>query len=111
MNDRLLSFLGLCRRAGYLLYGAQTAINAMKDGKALLTLRASDLSPNSYRDVEFTAGKCGVPMRTLGCTKEQLSAAVGKLCGVVCVTDRGFADKLLTMININEDTSYIVKEE
>ena len=98
MNDRLLRFLGLCRRAGRLLYGAQTAVNAVKEGKALLVLRARDLSANSYRDVEYTAEKYGVPMRTLSFSKDELSAAVGKLCGVVCVTDRGFADKLLTMI-------------
>ena len=99
MNDRLLNFLGLCRRAGYLLYGAGTAVNAMKEGKALLVLAAPDLSPNSSRDVEFAAGRYGVPIRTLSCPMAELSAAVGKLCGVVCVTDKGFADKILVMLS------------
>ena len=99
MNDRLLNFLGLCRRAGYLLYGAQTVIKAMSEGKALLALRASDVSANSYRDVEFAAGKYGVEMRALDRSMDELSAALGKRCGVVCVTDRGFADKMIDILS------------
>ena len=43
-NDRLLSFLGLCKRAGYLISGAETVTKAINDDKALLALYASDAS-------------------------------------------------------------------
>ena len=36
MNDRLLSFLGLCKRAGYLISGADTVVRAVREKKALL---------------------------------------------------------------------------
>ena len=103
MNNRLLSFLGLCRRAGYMILGADTVIKAIKEGKALLVLTADDLSPNSARDIGFAAGEKGVELKKLGCGKDELSFAVGKYCGVVCITDRGFAEKILEMIEKSEE--------
>ena len=99
MNDRLLSFLGLCRRAGKLVWGADAATKAIREHKALLALCTADLSANSAGDIAFAAEKAGIPLRTLNVTKEELGFAIGKLCGVVCVTDRGFADRILTMLN------------
>ena len=98
MNDRLLSFLGLCKRAGYLISGADTVVRTMKEGKALLVLTADDFSDNSRKNVEKAAGEYGVTLRDLNRSKDELSFALGKHCGVVCVTDKGFADKILTMI-------------
>lgn len=98
MNDRLLSFLGLCKRAGYLISGADTVIRTMKEGKALLALTADDFSDNSRKNVEKAAETYNVPLRELHRSKDELSFALGKHCGVVCVTDKGFADKILTMI-------------
>ena len=98
MNDRLLSFLGLCKRAGHLISGADTVIKSMRDKKALLALTASDFSDNSRKNVEKAAAQYKVPLKTLGYTKDELSFALGKHCGVIGITDKGFADKILTLI-------------
>ena len=98
MNDRLLSFLGLCKCAGYLISGADTVVRTMKEGKALLVLTADDFSDNSRKNVEKAADEYGVTLMDLHRSKDELSFALGKHCGVVCVTDKGFADKILTMI-------------
>ena len=98
MNDRLLSFLGICKRAGYLIHGADTVTKAMHDGKVLLVLTAEDLSPHSVKYVTCAAERYDVPIRTLSCPKEELSFALGRHCGVIAVTDKGFADKIITMI-------------
>jgi len=98
MNDRLLNFLGLCMRAGYLIYGADTVTKAIRDKKALLVLLAQDLSPHSAKDMTFAAERDGVPIRTLPYPKEELSFALGRYCGVIAVTDKGFADKILTLL-------------
>ena len=97
-NDRLLSFLGLCKRAGYLISGDDTVTKAARDGKALLILTAADLSANSAGDLSFAAERYGVRLIQLKCSKDELSFALGKHCGIVGVTDKGFADKLLTLI-------------
>ena len=75
MNDRLLSFLGLCKRAGYLISGADTVVRTVKDKKALLVLTANDFSDNSLKNVEKAAVQYGVPIRTLKHNKDALSFA------------------------------------
>lgn len=97
-NDRLLSFLGLCKRAGYLISGAETVTKAVSDDKALLVLYASDVSDNSLKSVRRAAQAKGIPIRGIERSKDELSFALGKHCGIVATTDRGFADKILTLI-------------
>ena len=98
-NDRLLNFLGLCKRAGCLVSGAQTVIKAVREGKAKLVLYASDVSGNSLKGVVRAARECGVTAREMPRSKEELSFALGKHCGVICTTDDGFAQKILDLIN------------
>ena len=102
-NDRVLSFLGICKRAGRLLSGADTVSKAVCDGRALLVLAARDLADNSLKGVRRAAEEHGVPLLPLRYTKDELSLALGRHCGVICVTDAGFADKLLDMLS---DTHY-----
>lgn len=45
MNDRLLSALSLCRKAGRLTLGMDVCQQAAQDGTARLMLTASDLAP------------------------------------------------------------------
>ena len=105
MNDRLLSFLGLCKRAGFLISGADTVAKSMRDHKALLVLSANDFSENSLKAVrkaadEFrkAADEFKVTLKTIDYSKDELSFALGKHCGVIGVTDKGFADKILLML-------------
>ena len=101
-NDKLLSFLGLCKRAGCLISGADTVTRAVCDGKAVLVLYASDVSDNSLKQVLRAAHSHDVPARMLPRCKEELSFALGKHCGIICTTDQGFAKKILTLLESDE---------
>lgn len=98
MNDRLLSFLGICRRAGKLVIGAEPAAESMRSGKSQLVLYAKDFSQNSLKQVLRAAEETGVSALKTDCGKDELSCALGKLCGVMSVEDAGFACKLREMI-------------
>ena len=98
MNDRVLSFLGLCRRAKKLVIGAEVCEQSIKEGKSLLILHASDASKNSLTRVKKAADERGVSALDSGKSKDELSAALGRLCAVLSVEDKGFADKLALMI-------------
>lgn len=98
-NDRLLSFLGICKRAGSLITGAETVTKAVNEHNALLVLYASDVSDNSLKAVRRTAENNGVAVRELPRNKEELSFALGRLSGVIGITDEGFAKKILEMID------------
>lgn len=99
MNDRILSLLGLCRRAGRLVIGAQPCIESINAGKARLLIMASDFSQGSARPVMAAAQKLKVKLCTVDRTKNEISVAVGKLCGVLAIEDEGFAKKLDELIN------------
>ena len=97
-NDRLLSFLGICKRAGSLITGAETVTKAVSEHKALLVLYASDVSENSLKAVRRAADENGVAVKELPRSKEELSFALGRLSGIICVTDEGFVKKILELI-------------
>ena len=99
MNDRVLSFLGLCRRANKLVIGAEVTEESVVQGKSLLVLYASDASQNSLKRVRRAAQEKGVPMLCVCRDKESLSRSLGRLCAVLSVEDSGFAGKLCEMID------------
>ena len=98
-NDRLLSFLGICKRAGRLVSGADTVTKAVNEGKAKLVLYASDVSENSVKQVLRAAQQNGVFAKQLNYSKDELSFALGRHCGIICTTDDGFAEKMLEIID------------
>lgn len=99
MNDRLLSLLGLCRRAKKLVIGAEITVESVKNGRSKLVLYAVDFSKNSLKRVLEETQKHGVEVLEINRSKDQLSHALGRLCGVLSVEDKGFAVRLRGMIN------------
>lgn len=97
-NDRLLCFLGLCKRAGCLISGAETVTRAITERKAVLVLYASDTSENSLKGVLKASESAEIPACRLLRTKEELSFALGKHCAVICTTDAGFAKKITELM-------------
>lgn len=99
MTDRILSLLGLCRRAGKLVIGAEPCIESITKNKSNLIVCANDFSRNSAKPVLERAHQSDVKTLILNRSKEEISLALGKLCGVVSVEDKGFAKKLTELIN------------
>ena len=103
MNDRLLSLLGLCRRAGKLVIGANPTIESIIKGKSEIVIFANDFSKNSIKPVLTAAHSGNIKAFLINRSKDELSFALGKLCGVLSVEDKGFAEKLSQLIeNENE---------
>ena len=99
--DKLLSFLGICRRAKKLVIGAETTVDSLNSGKSRLVIYADDVSANSLKKVLRTAQSRGVDAVRVPRSKEELSIALGRLSGVISVEDKGIADRLCEMI-LNE---------
>ena len=103
MNDRLLSLLGLCRRAGKLVIGADPTIESIIKGKSEIVIFANDFSKNIIKPVLTAAHSGNIKAFFINRSKDELSFALGKLCGVLSVEDKGFAEKLSQLIeNENE---------
>ena len=82
--------LSICRKAGKLKMGMDTAKSACETGEAKAVFTASDLSEKSLKEMRFYGAKNGVKVYRLGMTMEQIALALGKKTGIIAVTDAGF---------------------
>lgn len=98
MPDKLLSMLGLARRAGKLQAGYDLSVETIRAGKAVLAMAASDISEKTYKNLVFEAQRKGVPALRLQAAMEELSVACGVKAGVVTLTDSGFAKAITGMM-------------
>lgn len=95
MNSKLLSLLGLARRAGRLSPGYDAAVQDARQGKAKLLLAARDVSDKTYKNLCYEAGRAGIPAARVPCEMQELGRACGIRAGVLSVTDEGFAKAVL----------------
>ena len=99
MPDKISGSLGLCRKAGKLLLGFDTVIEAIQKGEAVLVLLAKDCSERTVRGVKTAADENGCETAALPLTMDERSFAVAKRAGVLAVCDSGFAKKFKTLID------------
>lgn len=95
-QDKFLSLLGMCRRAGRLQWGHDTCVDSVHKGTAALCLLAADASARTGRDIRRAAGDGTTVLDTVY-TMQQFEAAVGLHAGVLSTEDAGFAKELLRL--------------
>lgn len=98
MEKQILSLLGLARRASRLSLGFDASAMAVEDGNARLVLYASDASEKTVKRIRYKCEETEMPIYPLKSTMDEIGAAVGKRIGVMAVNDRGFANKILSII-------------
>lgn len=93
MNDRVLSLLGLARRAGKLSLGHDAAIEAIVKNKAKLCLVCRDGSQRLKNEMSHACGyeNKKITFIEIDCEISQLSKAIGSKAAVLTVNDEGFA--------------------
>lgn len=93
MDGRVLSSLGLCAKAGKLVFGVPMIIEAMQKGKSvMLVLEASDTSDNTHKKISDKCSFYGVEKIRLDADCTELGRSVGKSSSLaaVAITDEGF---------------------
>lgn len=89
--NKLLSLLGLARRAGRLEAGFDACRAAAREGRSALLLAAADVSPKTYKNLQYEAERAGIPAARTRAGMLELGRACGVRAGVVSVNDKGFA--------------------
>ena len=105
MNEQVLGFLGLMRRAGALAVGAEDAFDMARENKARILMTASDSAANTVSAMKNAAAQKeeGIPLVKLECTKRELGAALGvKECAALAVLDTGFALALCQKLELTD---------
>lgn len=101
-NDKALSMLGICRRAGKLSCGHDAAQTAIKHGHARLCLLSSDASERLCEEFERACSSEGrsVPLIKTGYTMQEIGHATSLRSAVLTVDDQGLASRIQTILNI-----------
>jgi len=98
--DKVLSLLGLCKKAGRLASGSFAAEKAVKEGKAQLVIIAEDASENTKKLFLDKCGYRSVPVVLYG-TKDEIGKVTGaseRAC--IAVLDSGFAGSIIRQIRL-----------
>ena len=93
MDTRILGSLGLCSKAGQLIFGVPMIIEDMQKGKKIyLVLEAGDTSDNTHKKITDKCSFYGVEKIRLEVDGGTLASAVGKSSSLaaVAITDEGF---------------------
>lgn len=97
MEDKFYKFLGLVMRAGKIAIGTEQAVIAMRRGKAVLVIIASDASDATAKKVSDKCNTYNVDCIKVG-NKETLGRSIGKdERTVLAVTDKSFKAKLMEL--------------
>ncbi len=95
----LLAALGLCVRAGKVIFGVPMACEAMRKGgknAPVLVLEASDTSENTHKKISDKCAYYKVRHIRIDAKGDELAHAVGKgaVTGAVAITDAGMCKML-----------------
>ena len=105
MDARFLGALGLCSKAGRLIYGVPMIIEAMQKRKKIyLVLEAQDTSDNTHKRLTDKCNFYGVERIRLDIGCDDLSSAVGKssLLAAVAITDEGFYQMVSKSLSVEK---------
>lgn len=100
-NERILSLLGIARRAGKISLGHDAAIGAIVRNKAKLCIMSAEASARLQKEMSHA---CSYDEKNIGVIVLEesitaLSAAVGCKCAVLTVDDEGFSKSILSLYN------------
>ncbi|MBQ8790696.1 MAG: ribosomal L7Ae/L30e/S12e/Gadd45 family protein [Ruminiclostridium sp.] len=96
---RFLSTLGLCRRAGKLIYGFDPVCEEIKSPKSKVcgVALAKDISEKTLKEITFTCEKYGTALFKSDAGMDEIKSVLGKRTGIIAILDEGLY-KSLTML-------------
>ncbi len=100
-QDKVLSSLSLCKKAGLLACGEFQVEEAVKSGKGHLVILAEDAGPRVKKDVTDMCNYYEVDVREYG-SRDSLGRAAGKeYLSQVCVTDEKFSESITQKMEVS----------
>ena len=96
-SARVKGFLGLCTRAGQLIFGQDACVDAVRAQRAAVVLLDESCSANTRKRLEDACRTHGIPLYSLAA--ELIAGAVGKDGRKVAALRPGsMADKMLSLL-------------
>lgn len=89
-NQKLISAMGLCRRAGKLVMGFDAVKKSVLDGKAVMVITACDLAENTKKKLGYFCEDL-IEVTEIPVTIDELLCVTPKPVGVFAVIDTQLA--------------------
>ena len=98
-NNSILNAIGLCKKAGKLVIGAESIDSAQATGTLKLIVVANDAAERTLRRATYHNVRNGIPLARLELTKADIGIILGgRERAIVGITDDGLAGMLLKRI-------------
>lgn len=99
-KNKVLSMLGLARRAGRLSMGHDAALSVVIENKAMLLLFASDTSERLRLEFKTAMEKRKIvlPVFYTDITIDEIHFSCGYKAGVIAVNDKNFSKKIISLL-------------
>lgn len=100
-KNKVLSMLGLARRAGKLSMGHDMALKALCEKKAKMLIFANDSSERLQREfnVAIEKNKIDTPVYVIDVSIDEIHFSCGYKAGVITVNDENFSKKIISLLN------------
>ena len=92
LSQKLRGILSICRKAGKLETGFAPMKEALPSGRVCGVVTTSDISPKTYKEVQFYCQKYHVPVCPVPLDMVSMGNAIGRKAAVIAVLDAGFYD-------------------
>ncbi|MGN0530755.1 MAG: L7Ae/L30e/S12e/Gadd45 family ribosomal protein [Eubacterium sp.] len=98
-KNKLLSVLGLARRAGRLAMGRDAALKSIYTSKAKLLIFANDISERSKKEMTLALNKnkINIPVLPLDISIDEIHYSCGYKAGIIAVNDENFSKKIISL--------------
>ena len=105
--ERILSMIGLAKKAGLVEIGEEPVGSAARAKHARVILVAGDAAASSVRRAYSFAQSGSCLCLTVDATKDQMGSALGRTSvAMVAVTDIGFAESIVKKLSAMDESRY-----
>lgn len=112
MNNKLLSFLGITRKSGNIIFGMDSVKKEILNDKIRLLLITKDISENSFGEISQTANEHNIQMLKIDVTKDEINNATGKYAAIMGISNENFSKKIISLVTENiEQNENTIREE
>ena len=105
LSQKLTGILSICRKAGKLALGFAPMKEQLPGGNVCGVVTTSDISPKSFKEVQFYCQKYQVPVCPMPLDMVTLGNAVGRKAAVAAVLDAGFYDRITRLCSEAESAA------
>ena len=99
-QNKFLNLLGIAKSAGALSQGHDASLESLKKRKAYLCLVTNDASERLFKEFSFLTNDNKADLIRIPYTMDEVGAALSYRVAVLTVNNRGIADRLKEIINL-----------